>query len=162
MRITMWRCNLLIALLVLLSSGVGQTEVKPGDTITKDNIAQAEGLLPPFVRWLVEQGMPIPVIETRKAEWPKAYKEATEKYSGQVKLSADGRSMYNYVAGSPFPKVDLNDPLVGYKLMWNHEHGPYIIDNVGTEWILELVNSNLRFAHFVHGSLKLAMTSNCE
>ena len=141
MRTPVWRCNLLIAVLLLMSSGVGQTEVKPGDTITKDNIAQAEGLLPPFVRWLVERGMPIPVIATRKVEWPKAYREATEKYAAQVKLSADGRNMYNYVAGSPFPVIDPNDPLAGFKLMWDHEQRPYIIDNIGTEWIVELVNS---------------------
>ena len=70
--------------------------------------------------------MPIPIIESKKVEWPKAYREATEKYSGQVKLSADGRDMYNYVAGCPFPKIDLNDPLAGFKLMWNHEQRPYI------------------------------------
>jgi uncharacterized protein DUF1329 len=141
MKITVWRYNLLISLLVLVSSGVGRAEVKPGDTITKDNIAQAEGLLTPFVRWLVEQGMPISVIETKKIEWPKAYRDATEKYAAQVKLSADGRDMYNYVAGSPFPVIDPADPLAGFKLMWDHEQRPYIIDNIGTEWIVELINS---------------------
>ena len=103
MRTTVWRCNFLTAVCVWLITGLGWAEVKPGDTITKDNVAEAEELLPPFVRWLVEQGMPIPVIETRKIEWPKAYREATEKYAAQVKLSADGRDIYNYVAGSPFP-----------------------------------------------------------
>ena len=31
--------------------------------------------------------------------------------------------------------------MAGFKLMWNHEQRPYIIDNIGTEWIVELVNS---------------------
>lgn len=141
MRTAVWQCTLLTAVFLFVTTELGWTEVKPGDTITKDNIAEAEGLLPPFVRWLVERGMPIPVIATKKVEWPKAYREATEKYSGQVKLSADGRDIYNYVAGCPFPKVDLNDPLAGFKLMWNHEQRPYIIDNIGTEWLTELVNS---------------------
>lgn len=43
------------------------------------------------------------VVVPEKVAWPKAYKEATDKYSGQVKLSADGRELYNYVAGAPFP-----------------------------------------------------------
>ncbi len=74
-----------------------------------------------------------------KVHWPKAYREATEKYSAQVKLSADGREMFKYVAGCPFPNIDANDPLAGHKLMWNYEQKPY--DNAGTEIIMDLVNS---------------------
>ena len=85
--------------------------------------------------------MPISIIATKKVEWPKAYRDATEKYASQVKLSADGRNIYNYVAGSPFPVIDPADPLAGFKLMWDHEQRPYIIDNIGTEWIVELINS---------------------
>ena len=33
--------------------------------------------------------MVIPVIESQSVPWPPLYKEATEKFSGQVKLSAD-------------------------------------------------------------------------
>jgi len=83
-----WKCNLLTVAFIFMTTGLGWAEVKPGDTITKDNIAQAEGLLTPFVRWLVEQGMPIPVIETRKVEWPKAYRDATEKYASQPRRSS--------------------------------------------------------------------------
>jgi hypothetical protein len=140
MKRAIWLYSLFAAALLLGTTTRGWADVSPGDTITKDNFAKAEELLPPFVRWLVTQGMPIPVIETKKVHWPKAYKEATEKYAGQVKLSADGKDMFNYVAGCPFPNVDINDPLAGFKLMWNHEQRPYIIDNVGTEWIVELVN----------------------
>jgi hypothetical protein len=135
------RHSICVIAFVLSTIERGSADVSPGDTITRDNLAKAEELLPPFVRWLVAQGMPIPVIETKKVEWPKAYKEATEKYAGQVKLAADGKDMFNYVAGCPFPNVDINDPLAGFKLMWNHEQRPYIIDNVGTEWIVELVNN---------------------
>jgi hypothetical protein len=44
--------------------------------------------------------------ETKTVEWPKAYKEATEKYAAQVKLSPDGLRVQNYVAGLPFPNID--------------------------------------------------------
>jgi hypothetical protein len=50
------------------------------------------------------------IVETKSVEWPKAYKEATEKYSGQVKLSADGPTVENYVAGQPFPNITPSDP----------------------------------------------------
>jgi len=40
-----------------------------------------------------------------------------------------------------FPAIDLNDPLAGFKIMWNYEQNPYIIDNTGTTFINELVDS---------------------
>ena len=122
-------------------SGWAWADVEPGDVITKDNMAKADPLLIPTMKWFVNNGMKISVTPYRKIELPKLYKEATEKYSGQVKLSADGREIYNYVAGLPFPTIDPNDPLAGSKVMWNHEQKPTYIDNVGTEWITELVNS---------------------
>jgi hypothetical protein len=102
-------------------------------------MAQAEDLLTPSTLWMLEHGMPMQIIETKKVHWPKAYREATEKYSAQVKLSADGKAIHQYVAGCPFPNIDVNDPLAGHKIMWNYEQKLY--DNAGTEYITELVNS---------------------
>ena len=116
-------------------------DVNPGDTVTKDNMDQAGELLIPAIKWYVQQGMPIKVVPYKKVPLPKLFKEATEKYSGQVKLSADGHEIFNYVAGLPFPSIDPNDPMVGFKIMWNQEQKPQYVDNVGTEWITELVNS---------------------
>ncbi len=113
--------TLLAVILAMSAAGLGRADVKPGDTITKDNLAQAEELLTPSTRWMVERGMPMPIIETKKVLWPQAYREATEKYAAQVKLAADGRDIANYVAGCPFPAIDINDPLAGYRVMWNHE-----------------------------------------
>src|SRR5713101_5907584 len=92
--------------------GVAYADVQPGDTITKDNADKAKDVLTPAMQWFVSKGMRIKVIPYKKVELPKLYKEATEKYSGQVKLSADGREIFNYVAGLPFPKIDPNDPMV--------------------------------------------------
>jgi Protein of unknown function (DUF1329) len=114
---SMWLYSFLATVLSLTSVGLGRAEVKPGDTITKDNLAQAEKLLTPSTRWMVERGMSMPIIETRKVEWPRAYREATEKYAAQVKIADDGRDIANYVAGAPFPAIDINDPLAGYKIM---------------------------------------------
>lgn len=138
---TVWLCRLFLAVLEIGCVKLGWAEVKPGDTITKDNVAQAAELLTPSTLWMIMRGMPMTIRETQKIVWPKAYKEATDKYSGQVKLSAEGRELYNYVAGAPFPSIDLNDPLAGFKIMWNYEQNPYIIDNAGTTFINELVDS---------------------
>ncbi len=135
-------CALMAAGAVSLTvAGWATADVQPGDTVTKENMDKAADLLTPAMKWYVEHGMPMKVIPYKKIEWPRLFKEATEKYSGQVKISPDGRDVFNYVAGAPFPKIDPNDPLVGAKIMWNQEQKPAYVDNVGTEWIVELINS---------------------
>ena len=119
-----------------------------GDVVNKSNMAQAKEVLTPTAEWMLNQGMVMKVGPYKKYEWPKAYKEATEKYAGQVKLSEDGRQLFNYVAGCPFPSIDVNDPLAGSKVMWNHEYFPDFTDNVGCPWILELVNNKGEMERF--------------
>jgi len=104
---------------------------EPGDVVTKENMDQAKDVLCPTAEWMVQHGMKMKVGPYRRYEWPKAYREATEKYAGQVKISEDGREIFNYVSGCPFPEIDFNDPLAGFKVMWNHEFFPDYTDNVG-------------------------------
>ena len=145
MQISRWMktaCAVVVAGAVsFTAAGWATADVQPGDTVTKDNMDKAEGLLTPAMKWFVEHGMPMKVVPYKKIEWPRLFREATEKYAGQVKISPDGRDIFNYVAGAPFPSIDSNDPLVGFKIMWNQEQKPAYTDNVGTEWIVELINS---------------------
>jgi hypothetical protein len=114
-----------------------------GTVVSKDNMDRySEVTFPTLQYFLRNAEMKIPVAEYEKIDWPPKYREATEKYSSQVKLSADGRDMQNYVAGAPFPIIDPNDPLAAYKWMWNHEQKTAYTDNVGCGWNTELVNSN--------------------
>ena len=121
---------------------------EPGDVVNKSNMDKAQDVLTPTAEWMIKQGMVMKVGPYKKYEWPKAYKEATEKYAGQVKLSEDGRQLFNYVAGCPFPSIDINAPLAGSKVMWNHEYFPDFTDNVGCPWILELVNNKGEMERF--------------
>lgn len=129
-----------------LALAIGATPVlaelpTPGTVVSKDNMEKYKDALTPTLEYFVRNGMEIPVVEYQKYDWPPAYKEATEKYSAQVKLSPDGRDMQNYVAGAPFPSIDINDPQAGAKWMWNHEQKTTYTDNVGCGWNLELVNA---------------------
>ncbi len=133
--------TLILGIVVFGSVGLGRADVQPGETITKENMTQAEALLTPATRWMVERGMPIQVVETKPVKWPQAYEEATERYAAQVEIADDGREIFNYVAGAPFPVIDMNDPLAGYKIMWNHEQNPSSIDNLGVEYRADVVNS---------------------
>ena len=119
-------------------------DVHLGDVITQENVAQAEALLTPSTRWMVERGMHMTIIANKKISWPRAYREATDKYATQVKLAADGGQIFDYVAGCPFPQIDPQDPMAGSKILWNYQQNPFSIDNMGTEMLVELIGSDGR------------------
>ncbi|HYV64936.1 MAG TPA: DUF1329 domain-containing protein [Myxococcales bacterium] len=120
----------LLALACLPGGGVALADVVPGDKITDQNLDKAKDLLSPGMEWCVKHGWPITVVESKRIDTPKAYKEATEKYAGQVKLAADGLSLQNYVAGLPFPNPDPKDPQFAHKVMWNYDYHFLTTDDV--------------------------------
>ena len=124
-----WMTGIVTALLLGVAA-TARADVQPGDTITKDNLDKAADLISPGVKWCIEHGMKLKIVPYKKIEWNKAYRDATEKYAGQVKLGADGRSIEGHTAGMPFPKIDPNDPQIAVKIMWNYEYRPYGTDDV--------------------------------
>src|SRR5215831_14546690 len=109
-----------VAMLIVFALSVrSSAEVKPGDFITRDNATKVKDLLSPGVYYKVERGMTMKIVPTERIDWPPPYKDATEKYSGQVRLTEDHRSLVGYVAGQPFPLIDPNDPYAGTKIVWN-------------------------------------------
>jgi hypothetical protein len=107
-----------------------RADVQPGDVITKANVDKVKDLISPGVEWCLKHGMAIKVVPYKKIEWNKPYREATEKYAGQVKLAPDGRSVVNHVAGQPFPNIDPNDPQVALKIMFNFEYRGFDTDDL--------------------------------
>ncbi len=107
-------------LLVIASAGFASAQVSPGDTITKANADKVKDFVSPGVYWCVQHGWPMKIIETKPITLRKAFTEATEKYSGQVKLTPDGLGLLNYVAGRPFPTIDPNDKFAPIKIMHNY------------------------------------------
>jgi hypothetical protein len=127
--------------LLLAGAGVGlviglaavpavRADVKAGDVVNASNVDAAKDLLSPGMEWCVRYGWPMRIVDPKPVVWPKAFKEATEKYSSQVRLAADGLSIDNYVAGLPFPEIDPNDPKVAHKIMWNYEYKFLTTDDV--------------------------------
>lgn len=127
-RFTLTAVVTLIAAIALPPAALAQ--VKPGNFITPDNAAQVKDLLAPGTYWKVLHGMTLKVVPTERIDWPPPYQEATEKYSPQVKLSRDHRSLAGYVAGQPFPIIDANDPDAGVKVMWNNAFRPMYTDDL--------------------------------
>ncbi|MGH7948556.1 MAG: DUF1329 domain-containing protein [Candidatus Binataceae bacterium] len=120
---------LAVATLLLIASAPGNADVKPGDKITPENAAKVKDLVSPGVYYKVEHGMTMDITPSSRIDWPPPYKEATEKYSGQVRLSDDHRTLLGYVAGQPFPLIDPNDPQVAYKLVWDNFYRPIQSDD---------------------------------
>jgi hypothetical protein len=116
-------------LVVLVMSPRSSAEVKPGEFITADNATKVQDLLSPGVYYKVLNGMSMKIVPTERVDWPPPYKDATEKYSGQVRLSDDHRSLVGYVAGQPFPLIDPNDPYAGTKIVWNLVYKPFYSDD---------------------------------
>ena len=112
-----------LAVTAMMLAPPARADVAVGDKITDANIDKVKDLISPGLEWCIKHGFPITVGETKRVEWPRAYKEATEKYSSQVKLTADGRSMENYVAGQPFATLDPKDPQFVTKIMFNYDYG---------------------------------------
>jgi hypothetical protein len=102
--------------------------VRPGDVITKDNAPAAQSYLSPGNYALVQNGMSLRVVPSSRLDWPPPYRIATEKYSPQCALGADG-SLGGYVAGLPFPLLDPNDPAIASKIIWNYTYRPMYSDD---------------------------------
>jgi len=104
-------------------------QVKPGDMITPDQADRIKDLISPGTVYKVRNGMSMKIVPTERMDWPPPFKEATEKYSGQCRLSNDHRSLLGYVAGQPFPLIDPNDPDAGIKIAWNNQYRPLLGDD---------------------------------
>src|SRR5947207_15932309 len=110
----------LTIMMLAIVAGDARAQVKVGESITAANAAKVKELVSPGTYWRVTHGMTMIIAPTDRIEWPPPYQVATEKYSAQVRLSADHRSLVGYVAGQPFPLIDANDPDVATKIMWNN------------------------------------------
>jgi hypothetical protein len=114
---------------VLALSTPSNAQVKPGDFITPDNAQTVRDLVSPGVFYKVQHGMTMKIVPTERVDWPPPYMDATEKYSAQVRLTPDHKSLVGYVAGQPFPLIDVNDPDIATKIIWNNVFRPITTDD---------------------------------
>ncbi|MGH7948708.1 MAG: DUF1329 domain-containing protein [Candidatus Binataceae bacterium] len=120
---------LLPAMFVLFLATAANAQVKPGDSITPANASAVKELVSPGTYIAVTKGMTMKVVAPTRIEWPPPYRIATEQYAQQVRLAPDRQSIVGYVAGQPFPFLDLNDSDVGTKIMWNSYMRPILTDD---------------------------------
>ncbi|MFN2426598.1 MAG: DUF1329 domain-containing protein [Candidatus Binatia bacterium] len=92
-----------------------------GTVIDRSNVETYKDLFGPAMIWSIDRGVKVRVGPYQKIVHPKPVQEATEKYSGQVKLGDDKISVDNYIAGLPFPAISADDPDLAVKHMFNYE-----------------------------------------
>lgn len=112
-----------------LLHSLAEFNLRESDVISRENMDQYSELLTPGLEWGVRYAWRMRLAEPKHIELPKRYREATEKYAGQVRLGPNKVTLENYVAGLPFPHIDANDPDAAMKIMWNFYYGPRIIDD---------------------------------
>ena len=70
-----------------MSAPASAEQIKPGTKITPANVDLVKDFVSPGVYWRAKNGMVMNIIPTGRIDWPPPYKEATEKYSSQVRLA---------------------------------------------------------------------------
>ncbi len=151
-----WLPAIAIALAVSAWGTPARAQVKPGDFITADKASQVRDLVSPGVYYKVARGMSMKIIPTQRIDWPPPYKDATEKYSEQVSLSPDHRTVIGYVAGQPFPLIDPNDPYAATKIMWNNVFRPIQSDDYDLRFFdcdVEYTGLNKPYFQVAYGTL---------
>jgi hypothetical protein len=104
-------------------------EIRPGETITKENADDVASLVSPGVLWAVHNGMDMKIVPYERIPIPSEYQKATEKYAGQVTLDANN-AVQNWVAGKPFPNVENDDPKAAVKIMYDFLNTHYFTDDL--------------------------------
>ncbi len=93
-------------------------DLKPGDIIGPQNWQKVQGMVGENLLNRIKAGYTFQIKAPTIYKPLKEYVEATEKYSGRVRLGPNGE-LLNYVEGRPFPKIDSSDPQAGQKVAWN-------------------------------------------
>lgn len=116
---------------VLAVNSANAAELKPGDVINAANFDQVandtfEGhqireLITERVEFLIKNhGLQIPLRASEEIPVPQEDIENTRKYSADVKIDPSTKEVTGYISGTPFPAIDLSDPLAGHKALSNY------------------------------------------
>jgi len=100
----------------------------PGTIINASNADQYANFIPAAAMLAIRHGLRLEVTPTHRIAWSTGYQTATEKYSPQVGLDKDDY-ITNYIAGMPFPLIDLSDPKAAVKVAYNWHFGPVLPDD---------------------------------
>lgn len=108
--------------------GTTAHDLKPGAAIGAENASDYSTHLPEAAKFALAHGLRMTLSPARRLEWSTGFKQATERYSAQVRLDENDH-MQNYIAGMPFPLIDVVDPKAAVKIAYNWHMGPFMPDD---------------------------------
>lgn len=122
--------TLFIVLGLWLESAIA-ADLPPGTVINSSNIDAmlqesfdghvVADVMPESMQLMIRKyALQLRLKKINKLPVDESYYRATDQYSGQVEIDPTTKLLKNYIAGTPFPKIDIDDPLGGYKAMWNN------------------------------------------
>lgn len=134
-------------------------ELRPGDVINAANIDKVKNdtfegktlasLLTDKLEWQIRNwNLSIKLRKHEEIPVNARDTETTKKYASQVKFDSATNEVSGYIAGTPFPNVEANDPKAAYKLLYNYYYqgttghefdGPYTFALVDGEKGLERI-----------------------
>ncbi|HXW83549.1 MAG TPA: hypothetical protein VEJ86_04035 [Candidatus Binataceae bacterium] len=110
------------------SSHAANGELAPGTVINAGNAHAFARYLAAASNLAVAHGFVMNVLPSRHVQWSDGFEKATEKYSPQVTLDEHDH-LQNYIAGAPFPLIDVTDPKAAVKIAYDWHMGPFMPDD---------------------------------
>lgn len=121
---------ILACALAATATSAGAAEFESGEMIDQSNWQKAKGLLPPEILKHYEKGE----YANKFVDWPAEkngmapeFKAGTEANAGKFTLTPEGTIIEKatgqqppFIVGYPFPTIDPQDPMAGYKILWNY------------------------------------------
>lgn len=150
---TKWPAILFACASVLAFSPAQAAELQPGDIISAANIDQImdhtfEGhtvreLITDKVEYMIRNhSLVIPLKNSEAIQVPQQDIDNTAKYSGEVSIDPATLEVTGYKAGTPFPNVDIEDPLSGHKALWNYYYQNTYGDMFEGNYTFLFINTN--------------------
>jgi len=129
-------------------------DAAPGNVIDQSNWEEAEGLLPtPHLQWVKDGKMRLKLGELTYDPSKYFSQDSLDLMDGNVgKYSIDEKGWITetvtgkpakHVLGFPFPKIDMEDPKAGEKVMHNKVYTWYLTGSVRITYELLWIGSNL-------------------
>jgi hypothetical protein len=148
-----------------------EAEVSPGDVIDKSNWQQVEGLVPePLLNW-IKQGDSITIgeLQYNPAEfYPSFSLDSLTANVGKYDVNEDDiivdvktGKLPEFILGLPFPKIELDDPKAGQKIMFNKYYYQYSFGNTRNSFRLEWISRKRGFERAIRAEqLMLVLDSH--
>jgi hypothetical protein len=133
-----FRCGAALVIVIALAGAV-RAELKPGDTLGKENWEQARGLLPEEFLEAYRRGdlrHEVAAFAIERIGDDPVFRAATDANRGRYAVDARGSIVDaqtgqppDYVYGWPFPDIVASDPQAAMKIVWNYFYTMYYSGN---------------------------------